>query len=427
MTVAVVGGGAAGMMAAIAAAENGHTVKLIEQNEKLGKKLFLTGKGRCNLTNACPVEELFDNIVTNPKFMYSCLYDLDNTATVELFKEYGLAVKTERGNRVFPVSDHSSDVIKVLKNRLDSLGVDIMLNTRFSELLIDDGGIKECVAGVILKRGKETEVIYADAVILATGGMSYRSTGSDGAVLKYLPGLGISVKEPQPSLVPFACNDRMITDMQGLSLKNVGLTVMRKETVLYSGFGEMLFTHFGLSGPLVLSASAYTKEEDYKAGIKAYIDLKPALSHEELDARVLRDFERFQNRDFANSLGKLLPSKMITAVIKRCGIAPGKKVNVITRQERQRLVEVLKNFEIKISGNRGFDEAIITRGGVNVSQIDPSTLECKKIKGLYFAGEMIDVDALTGGFNLQIAWSTGHLSGKCKRSVKKGGQEWQRV
>lgn len=409
MNTVVVGGGAAGMMAAVKAADGKNKVTLIEQNAKLGKKLFLTGKGRCNLTNACPVEELFDNIVTNPKFMYSSFYDFDNSATVAFFEELGLRLKTERGERIFPQSDHSSDVIAVLKKKMESLGVDIRLNTRVVKIICN----AERVTGVIVKDNAGEKTVKADVVIMATGGRSYPSTGSDGSSFGMLSDLGIKLKECEPSLVPLTCSDRIVTDMQGLSLKNVSISVLSGKKVLYSGFGEMLFTHFGLSGPLILSASSYVSKKNMDAGITVKIDLKPALSSDELDKRILRDFEQFSNKNFANSLVKLLPGKIITAVIKRSGIDPDKKVNVISKAERQRLVDTIKSFDIRITGDRGFDEAIITRGGVDVSQIDPSTMECKSVKGLYFAGEMIDVDALTGGFNLQIAWSTGCKAGIC--------------
>ena len=405
------------MMAAITAAENNNKVTLIEQNDKLGKKLFLTGKGRCNITNACPVEELFDNIVTNPKFLYSAFYDFDNHATVDFFNGSGLATKTERGERVFPQSDHSSDVIKTLKNRLETANVRVMLVTKALGFKIEESDGQNKITTVIVKREGREQVIDSDAVIVATGGVSYPLTGSDGKLFETIERAGISVVKREPSLVPFSCNDNMITDMQGLSLKNVGVSVLKGKKTLYSGFGEMLFTHFGLSGPLILSASAYVKEEDYKTGIDVCIDLKPALSFEELDARIIRDFDENPNRDFANSLGKLLPNKMITAVIKRTGIEPHKKINVVTKQERQKVCEILKCFSVRVTGNRGFNEAIITRGGVSVRDINPSTMECKKIKGLFFAGEMIDTDALTGGFNLQIAWSTGHLAGSCCKEV----------
>ena len=411
MNVTVVGGGPAGMMAAIAAAENNNKVTLIEQNEKLGKKLFLTGKGRCNLTNACPVEELFDNIVTNPKFLYSALYGFDNSATVDFFNRCGLVTKIERGARVFPSSDHSSDVIKVLKNRLNSIGAEVMLETKVLDLVVEDHGTDHTITGVIIGRDNRKQQLKSDRVILATGGRSYPRTGSDGSFFSHLEKLGLKIVRQEPSLVPFVCPDRIVKQLQGLSLKNVGVAVYGKRNQLYSGFGEMIFTHFGISGPLILSASAYVKKEDYDSGLKVSIDLKPALTEDELDARILRDFEESPNRNFSNSLGRLLPNKIITQVIEKSGIDPAKKINVITRQERLALCRVIKNFDLEVTGNRGFDEAIITRGGVDVHGINPSTMECRNIKGLYFAGEMIDVDALTGGFNLQIAWSTGNLAG----------------
>ena len=420
MDLIVVGGGAAGMMAAVTAASDGNSVTLIEKNDRLGKKLFLTGKGRCNITNACPVEELFDNIATNPKFMYSAFYGFDNHATADFFTRLGLDLKTERGERVFPVSDHSSDVIKVLKRKLESLKVNVLFDTSLTNLRIVNTGDKQKISGVIVSHRGKKRSIDADAVILATGGRSYPLTGSDGRVFELLEGLGIKIKPQEPSLVPFVCNDRLIKDMQGLALKNVSVLVKAGNREVFSGFGELLFTHFGLSGPLILSASAYVCKKDYEKGITLYLDLKPALSADELDERILRDFKENQNRKFANSLGKLLPAKMITAVIKRSGIDPEKKVNLITKQERGALRDVLKCFEIKVCGSRGFDEAIITRGGVDVSVIDPSTMESRQIRGLYFAGEMIDVDALTGGFNLQIAWSTGRLAGASIKEVKNG-------
>ena len=414
MTVLVVGGGPAGMMAAISAAENGNKVTLLEHNEKLGKKLFLTGKGRCNLTNACPPEELFDNIATNRKFLYSAFAEFSNADTIAFFNGCGLRTKIERGMRVFPESDHSSDVTAALKRRMDKLGIKVSLNTDAVRLVIEDNRI----TGVIIKGGNDRKngtLIPADAVIMASGGCSYPSTGSDGRSFAMLETLGIKLAAREPSLVPFECKDKLITDMQGLSLKNVGVKVTRGKKKVYEGFGEMLFTHFGLSGPLILSASAHVKEKDYAEGIKVSIDLKSALSVEELDRRIIRDFEENRNRNLSNSLGKLLPSKIITAVIQKAGIDPSKKVNEITKQERMRMVNTLKDFEIEVHKNRGFDEAIITRGGVSVSGINPSTMESKIVKGLYFAGEMIDTDALTGGFNLQIAWSTGYLAGQLRK------------
>ena len=416
MDVCVVGAGPAGMMAAISAAENGNRVTLIEQNEKPGKKLFLTGKGRCNITNACPVEELFDNVVTNSKFLYGAFYRFDNAATVEFFNSLGLPTKIERGGRVFPQSDHSSDVIKVLIKRLESCHVSMRFNTKAVKIVIDHGPDgKDKISGVFVKENNKESLIHTDKLILATGGKSYPLTGSDGSMFDILASIGVKTNKCEPSLVPLSCQSMEITAMQGLSLKNVNLSVFVDNSLKYSGFGEMLFTHFGISGPLVLSASSYLKEDDYRRGIKAVIDLKPALTIVDLDARILRDFDKNKNKNFENSLGKLLPSKMITAVIKKTGIDPLKKVNSITRQEREILCRTLKNYEITVNGNRGFNEAIITRGGIDVKNINPSTMESKKIKGLFFAGEMIDVDAQTGGFNLQIAWSTGFVSGRsCK-------------
>lgn len=418
MRIIVVGAGPAGMMAAISAASDDNKVTLFEQNEKLGKKLFLTGKGRCNLCNACSVEELFDNVVTNPKFLYSAFYDFDNQAVMGFFEENGLKLKTERGGRIFPQSDHSSDVIRTLRSRLDRLGVDIKLNTRVVDLVIKSDGSTDSISGVIIKEGSVKKTVPADAVILATGGCSYPLTGSDGSFFSVLKQKGIGISDNEPSLVPLTCSDKTITAMQGLSLKNVRVSVMVDGKERYSGFGEMLFTHFGISGPLILSASTHIMECDYKKGVTVFIDLKPALSEEELDRRILHDFEENQNRNFANSLSGLLPRKIITAVIEKSGIDPDKKINVITKQERVKLRDTLKRFEIKIDGNRGFDEAIITRGGISTSGINPSTMESRKIKGLYFAGEMIDTDALTGGFNLQIAWSTGHLAGTSTKSIR---------
>ena len=411
MTVTVVGGGAAGMMAAISAAENGNIVTLVEKNDRLGKKLFLTGKGRCNITNACPVEELFDNIVTNRKFLYSSVYSFDNEEVIRFFNENGLKTKTERGNRVFPQTDHSSDVIAVLKKKLDRLGVKIMLNTEAVGL---ERSSDNTITSVIIKRKENKDRLLSDAVIMATGGRSYPLTGSDGTAFLLLEKLDIPVNDCEPSLGPLVCKDADVLSMRGLSLKNVSVSVAKNNKELFSGFGEMLFTHFGLSGPLILSASAFIRQKDYKSGIRVIIDLKPALSYEELDRRILKDFEEFANRDFSNSLQKLLPNKIISPVIKRSKIDPHKKVNMITRQERKQLCDVIKCFSIPVIGTRGFDEAIITRGGVDIKAVDPSTMRSRSVKGLYFAGEMLDLDAQTGGFNLQIAWSTGHLAGECR-------------
>lgn len=401
--VAVVGGGAAGMIAAIAAAENGHKVTLYEHNEKLGKKLFITGKGRCNVTNASDIDEIFNNIVTNSKFLYSSIYTFTNDMVMDFFEKDGLKLKVERGNRVFPASDHSSDVIKVLEKRLKKSGVTVKLNTNVERLLWDDSGIK----GIV----EENKDIMADAVIMATGGLSYKSTGSDGSGFKMVTGAGHSTSEFSPALVPITIEEDYPKEMQGVSLKNIEVEILNGKKKIYSAFGEMLFTHFGVTGPVILSASSKIIKHLKNGNLTLKIDLKPALTEEQLDTRILRDFKENINRDFKNSLDGLLPKKMIEPIIRYSGIPFDKKVNAITREERRNLVKAFKEFTMTINGIRGYDEAIITHGGVTVKEINPATMESKLIKGLYFAGEMIDVDALTGGYNLQIAWSTGYLAG----------------
>ncbi len=410
--IIVVGAGPAGMMASIMAARSGMRVLLLEKNEKCGKKLFITGKGRCNLTNDCDPEIFFDNVITNKRFLYSAFYGFDNEAVKDFFSELRLPLKTERGNRVFPASDHSSDVIKVLEKELLRLGVEIRLNTRVSDILFSKEGGEVC--GVMLENGGKEE---ADALILALGGASYPSTGSDGETDKLLKDKGIVLIKEEPSLVPLVCEGEDMTRLQGLSLKNVALGLFVDEKKRYGDFGELLFTHFGLSGPLVLSASCRLKEEDYEKKVEVSIDLKPALSAKKLDERILRDFEKNKNKKLVNSLFELLPSKLIPFMIEKAGLDPDKPVNSITREERGRLCSALKDLRFSVCANRGFNEAIITRGGVSVKEIDPSTMRLKSFKNLYLAGEMIDVDACTGGFNLQIAWSTGALAG---RSVIEG-------
>ena len=402
--VVVVGGGPAGMTAAIAAAENGHDVLLLEQNEKLGKKLYITGKGRCNITNACETEELFLNVTKNAKFLYSAFYTYDYSRVMQFFEENGLALKTERGNRVFPVSDHSSDVIATLQKVLKEKGVKTCLNTKVVKILTD----KEMVCGVCLENGDE---IKLDALVIATGGFSYQSTGSTGDGYRFAKELGHNVTELSPALVPFCTKEDYVKELQGLSLKNVTVSVYRKNKKVYEDFGEMLFTHFGVSGPLILSASSRIPGNIANEELFMEIDLKPALTKEQLDKRILRDFEESQNKQFKNAIPKLLPLKMIPVVIELSGIQPEKKVNEITKEERERLVMTIKHFPVTITGLRDFNEAIITRGGVSVKEINPSTMESKKIRHLYFAGEVMDVDAVTGGFNLQIAWSSGYLAG----------------
>ena len=392
------------MMAAIAAAENGHQVILYEKNEKLGKKIFITGKGRCNVTNACDTEEFFSNVMSNPKFLYSAIYGFDAFQTMDFFENAGCHLKTERGERVFPVSDHSSDVIRALQKRMDALGVRVLFHTEVKALLTDHLTIN----GILLANGsKET----ADAVIVATGGISYESTGSTGDGYLFAEETGHKLVERRPSLVPLNCAEGFCKELMGLSLKNVEVTLYHKNKEIYKDFGEMLFTHFGVSGPLILSASCKYVQKAYKEQALLTIDLKPALSEEQLDKRILRDFEENKNKAFKNVLGGLFPAKLIPVMISLSGIHPDKKVNEVTKEERKTFVELIKKLPLTVTGCRGYNEAIITKGGVSVKDINPSTMESKVIKGLYFAGEVVDLDAVTGGFNLQIAWSTGHLAG----------------
>lgn len=401
--IIVIGGGAAGMMAAIIAARNGNQVTLLEKNEKLGKKLFITGKGRCNLTNACDMEDLFRSIVTNHKFLYSSLYGFDNWTTMSFFEELGLRLKTERGNRVFPESDHSSDVLRVLEQELRKQKVRIKLRTEVKKLCICDGAIQ----GVILLDGSRMD---ADRVIVATGGLSYPSTGSTGDGYGFAKQAGHTIQDCSPSLVPMETQETWCKEIMGLTLKNVSVTLIFGKKKIYEGFGEMLFTHFGVSGPLVLSASAYTGKY-LGEELLLKIDLKPALSEGQLDERLQRDFFRYQNRQLQNAMDDLLPKKLIPIVIGCSSIPADKKVNVITREERLQLVHTLKGLPLHVTGYRDYKEAIITRGGVHVKEINPQTMESKLVKGLFFVGEVLDTDALTGGFNLQIAWSTGYAAG----------------
>lgn len=401
--VNVVGGGAAGMMAAIWAARQGAEVTLFEKNEKLGKKIYITGKGRCNLTNACDVEELFSNMVTNKNFLYSSFYSFTNDMAMEFFEELGCKIKVERGNRVFPVSDKSSDVIFALSREMKRLGIMVLLDTEVSNILIKDGQAKGVYCG--------KKEYPSDAVIVATGGLSYPSTGSTGDGYEFAREAGHKVTECRPSLVPFNIEGDICPKLHGLSLRNCGVTVYDEKKKRYEDFGELLFTHFGISGPTIISASAYVGKILQKKTCRVVIDLKPALSKEQLDHRILRDFEKNQNKQFKNVLNELLPKKLIPVMIKLSGIDPEKKVNIITKQERQCLVNSIKEFTLQATGLRSFQEAIITQGGISVKEINPSTMESKLVKDLYFVGEVLDLDAVTGGFNLQIAWSTGYLAG----------------
>ena len=407
-TCFVIGGGAAGMMAAIEASTHGYQVELFEKNDKLGKKIFITGKGRCNVTNDCDPEDFFDNIISNSKFMYSSYYSFDNTAVMELFNSSGCKLKIERGNRVFPISDHSSDIIKTLQVLLKKNQVLVHLNTEITSLLCEGDSATKHIIGIQTKSGEKK---YADTVILATGGLSYPATGSTGDGHKMAEKIGHSIKNCRPALVPFNIKEDWCKKLQGLSLKNVSVSIMDDKKEIYSGFGEMLFTHFGVSGPLILSASSYYAKKNYGKEVKLNLDLKPALTIEQLDKRILRDFEKNNNKQFKNSLDELLPSKLIPVIISLSEILPDKQVHEITKEERWNLIHNIKQLCMTITGVRGYEEAIITQGGVDVKEVNASTMESKKIKNLYFAGEILDVDAMTGGFNLQIAWSTGYLAG----------------
>lgn len=402
--VIVIGGGAAGMMAAIAAAEHGHHVLLLEKNEKLGKKIYITGKGRCNVTNACEMDKLFENMVSNPKFMYSAFYDYTNMQVMELLQEAGCPLKTERGERVFPVSDHSSDIIAAFERILRKRNVNIQLHTTVQSIRTQDGH----VTGVLLSDGRKQD---ADAVVVATGGLSYPTTGSTGDGYRMAQELGHTMKECTPALVPMEIREEWCRQLQGLSLKNVTLTMLCGGKRIYEGFGEMLFTHFGISGPLVLSASSFYGKCKDKSQVSVRIDLKPALSEEQLDKRILRDFEQNSNKQFKNVIGSLYPAKLVPVMIALSGIDGDKKIHEITKEERKNLLDVTKHLTMQVDGLRDYNEAIITQGGIRVKEVNPSTLESRLVSGLYFAGEVLDLDALTGGFNLQIAWSTGHLAG----------------
>ncbi len=453
--IIVIGGGAAGMMAAIAAAGadagERNQVTLIEKNEKLGKKVFITGKGRCNVTNACEVQELFGNVMEHSKFLYSAVYGFDNQAVMRFFQDAGCPLKVERGQRVFPVSDHSSDIIKVLEQELRRLKVQIYLNTEVKKIRTKQlenhsegsgdgandkadeqqgekhsqkkkGGKKNaCTMQIdsvelLNKAGKRTEV-KADRVIVATGGCSYVLTGSTGDGYRFAETCGHSIVPTMPSLVPFSVRENWCHELQGLSLRNVQASVEADGKQIYSDFGEMLFTHYGVSGPLILSASSHYAHkvcsgENRSKEARLTIDLKPALTFEQLDKRVLREFDDNKNKQFKNVIGSLFPAKLVPIMPMLSEIDPEKKVNEITKEERARFVRTIKQMELTITGLRGFDEAIITKGGVATNEISPSTMESKFVRGLYFAGEVLDLDALTGGFNLQIAWSTGYLAGR---------------
>lgn len=406
--ILIIGGGAAGMAAAAFLGEHGHQIHVFEKNEKLGKKLFITGKGRCNLTNSCDEETFFQSVVSNEKFLYSAFHGFSNEDAIAYFEQLGLPLKEERGGRIFPKSDHSSDVIKALEQRMKELDVKIHLNSLVKEILLQetDAGQKK-VTGVLLENGQE---IAADKVIVATGGMSYQATGSTGDGYAFAKQAGHKVTTLRSALVPMETKEEYVPRMQGLSLKNVRFTVKDGKKVLYQDFGELLFTHFGMSGPLVLTASSYLGKKLEKKELQGTIDLKAALTEEQLDARLLREFEAGKNKQFKNVVSGMFPSKMFPVILELGKIPPEKKVNEITKAERMEFLRVVKNFPVTITGLRGFREAIITQGGVKTGEINPKTMESKKAQGLYFIGEVLDLDAVTGGFNLQIAWSTARAA-----------------
>ncbi len=394
------------MLAAITAARNGHKVILLEKNEKLGKKLFITGKGRCNLTNACDKETFFDQIVTNPKFLFKAYHTFSNYDAMDFFEQLGLPLKIERGNRVFPVSDKSSDVIAVLKRELERQSVSIRYNSEVTKVITQDGAFHS-----LLIKGSSEE-LTGDAVIITTGGLSYSVTGSDGDGYQFAKELGHTITELSPSLVPLYTQETFVKELMGLSLKNVEIRITSGQKQIYRDFGELLFTHFGVSGPVILSASSYLIPYlGKKEPLLLTIDLKPALTKEQLDNRILRDFEEFKNKQFKNSLDHLLPNKLIDVIIRLSLIDSEKKVNSITKEERLQLVHVLKHFPLHITKLADYNQAVVTKGGIFVKEVNPSTMESKLVKNVYFAGEILDLDALTGGFNLQIAWSTAYLAG----------------
>lgn len=404
--VLVVGGGASGMMAAGTAAQKGHIVHLYEKNDRLGKKIYITGKGRCNITNDSDIDTHLENIPGNPYFMYSAFYMLDSQKTKAFFDALGLKTKTERGNRVFPVSEKAGDVVRALEKYLKKNGVVIHTNSAVKQILTQN----QCVKGIRLENGKE---IQADDVVICTGGLSYAGTGSTGDRYKMAKDLGHTVTKLYPSLVALKTKENWCRQLMGLSLKNCAIAVKNeKGKTIYKDFGEMLFTHFGVSGPMILTASRHIVKQLQKQSYTIEIDLKPALEEKALDARILRDFQKYSNKNFSNALDDLLPQKLIPVIIDLAGISPIKKVHDITKQERQSLIKQMKHLTVTVCGTAGFQEAVITCGGVCVDEINPSTMESKIIKGLYFAGEILDVDAYTGGFNLQIAFSTGYTAGE---------------
>ena len=410
--VCVIGCGAAGMMAAYAAASSGFKTIVLEKNEKAGKKIYITGKGRCNVTNACDVTEFFSHVISNEKFLYSSIYGFPATEVMSLIESYGCKLKVERGERVFPVSDHSSDIIKAMVTALKDKDVEIRFNTEVIDILSENDEEGNCVAtGVKLK---DKTKLTAKKVIVATGGLSYPSTGSTGDGYRFAEKFGMKIVPTAPSLVAFETREKWPSELMGLSLKNVSVDLKDKATGknIYNGFGEMLFTHFGVSGPLILTASCYYVKKFRGREANLTIDLKPALDEETLDKRLVREFEENRNKNFANAVGGLFPGKLIPVMVRLSGIKGEKKVHEITREERLSFVKLIKNLPLTVYKTGDFNEAVITQGGIDVKEINPHTMESKKVKNLFFAGEVLDVDAQTGGYNLQIAWSTGHLAGE---------------
>lgn len=405
--VLIVGGGAAGMMAGIAAARCGHTVTILEKNEKCGKKLYITGKGRCNFTNAGDKEDLINSVVSNPKFMYSAFSRFSNYDCMDFFGALGLKYKVERGNRVFPESDKASDVISCLLGELKRCGVRILYNTAACRITVENG---RCTGVCALKDGRE-RIFTADTYIIATGGCSYPATGSTGDGYRFARQAGMNVTERFPALVPLTAGQEWIKRLQGLSLRNVNASVYRGGDEVFAGFGEMMFTHFGVTGPVILSASSHVARLLRNEKLTMKVDLKPALTYEQLNERILRDFGENLNKNFSNSLDRLLPGKLIPVIIELSGIPPHRKVNEITTKQRQTLISLIKEISLTLTGMRGFDEAVITQGGVDVKCVNPATMQAKEMANLRFAGEVLDVDAVTGGYNLQIAWSTGYAAG----------------
>ena len=392
------------MFASIAAARGGHEVLVFEKNEKLGKKLFITGKGRCNITNACDMDTLFSSIVSNSKFLYSSFYGYSNQDVIDFFEGLGVRTKIERGERVFTASDHSSDVIRAMEKEMRRLGVKAELHAEVTAVRSGKGRFDH----IELSGGRK---VTGDACIVATGGLSYQFTGSTGDGYRFAEENGHRITERMPSLVPMEIKEPWVSSLQGLSLRNVTATLYQGRKEVYREFGEMLFTHYGVSGPIIISASSYVGKKLKEQEMRLEIDLKPALDEEQLDHRLLRDFEANANKQFKNALGRLFPSKLIPVMIQLSGIDPEKKVNVISKEERRAFVHLIKHLPMTVTGLRGYNEAIITKGGIRTREIDPGTMESKQVKGLYFAGEVLDLDALTGGFNLQIAWSTAYAAG----------------